>query len=110
MKKLSLLFCLFSLLTLTTSCGDDAGDPNDPPAGCTSNLSQDFQAELTNINTATTNWANAQTEANCSALKDAYNDYLDALEGWEDCANFYNQVAGWQAAVDSARESVDNIC
>ena len=33
-----------------------------------------------------------------TALKDAYNDYLDALEDWEDCAEFYDQVTSWQGS------------
>jgi len=109
MKKFSLLFLLVSLMTISISCGDD-NDPNEPPSGCTSNFTQDYANELTSINDATVAWTNDMSDSNCNALKDAYNDYLDALETWEDCANFYNQVTEWQAAIDATRASIENFC
>ena len=108
MKKFSILFFLATLVLFSIGCGGD--DPDDPPAGCDTVFAQTFNAELDDISTAAANYSNDPSAENCNALKDAYNDYLDALEDWEDCANFYNQFDEWQAALDAARQSVENIC
>jgi len=96
MKKYTLLFLFASMMTFAISCGDD---DNDSPSGCTQNFLNDYQTEIDNINAASTTWAMDPSEANCNALKDAYDDYFDALENWEDCANFYNQVTEWPLVV-----------
>ena len=90
---------------LFTACGDD-----DDPVNCSNSWTIEYQAELDAITAASTVWANDPSQANCDALKDAYNSYLDALEGWEDCANQVNQLTEWQAAIDAARLSADSIC
>ena len=109
MKKFSLLFLLLSFMTLSISCGGD-DDDNNTPTGCTASFIEDYATELNNIGEANTNYFNDMTQENCDALKDAYNAYLDALESWEDCANFYNQVTEWQAAIDETRANIDDIC
>ena len=108
MKKFSILLFMATLIIASFGCGGD--DPNDPPSGCNTVFSQTFNGELDAISTAANAYGMDPSQDNCDALKDAYNDYLDALEDWEDCANFYNQFDEWQAALDSARASVENIC
>lgn len=111
MKKFTLLFCFLSVMIIGIGCGgNDGGSSDDPPTGCSSNFTEDFLDEINNINTAIMAYAADQSEENCNAVKDAYNAYLDALEGWEDCANFYNQLQSWQEAIDTTRESIDTIC
>ncbi len=111
MKKFVILLFFFSLTALTIGCGDDdGGGSNNAPDGCTASFNTDLQTELTAINNATATWSNEPNEANCNALKDAYNDYLDALEEWEDCAEFYNQVTSWQEAIDATRVTINSIC
>ncbi|NNE14495.1 MAG: hypothetical protein HKN51_05930, partial [Saprospiraceae bacterium] len=90
------------------SCGGDDG-----PGGSSCNSqgwTVEYEDELDAVNDAATTWANDPTDANCEALKDAYNDYLDVLDDWEDCANQLDQFDEWQAAIDAARQTVDSIC
>lgn len=104
--KYTTVFILFSFLFLSISCGSN--DPTDP-GNCSTQFSQSFEDELTAVNVATQNYAADPSSENCQAFKDAYNDYLDALDDWEECANFYNQVTQWEQAIESARMSVDSI-
>jgi len=106
MKKLIFLSTILAMVMLTTSCGSD-GD--DTPENCSVAYSQAFEDELTNITNATQVYSTDPTPANCQAFKDAYSDYLDALEDWENCAIFYNQTAQWQQGIDAARASLDDI-
>ncbi|MDF1698313.1 MAG: hypothetical protein P1U56_20860 [Saprospiraceae bacterium] len=102
------IYLLFAFALCFASCGGDDG-----PSGAECNslgFTAEYEVELTAISEAATVWANDPTEANCDALKDAYNDYLDSLEKWEDCANELNQFNEWQAAIDAARQSVSSIC
>jgi len=114
MKKFTLLFFFATLMAFAISCGDDNDDgnmdPDTPPTGCTSNFSQDFIVEINNLNAATEAWTLDQNDDTCNALKAAYNSYLDALESWEDCANFYNQVEEWEQTLELLRESAESIC
>ena len=109
MKKFSTLLFMATFVLATIGCGGD-DDPNDPPAGCTAVFATTFNAEINAISAASQAYFADQTTENCNALKDAYNDYLDALEDWEDCANFYDQFDEWQTALNEARDSVEDIC
>ena len=84
------------------------GDSNDA-INCSTNFNQEFTLELNNISTAVQAFGVDQSTANCNALKDAYNAYLDGLETWEDCAIEFNNVTEWNAAIDSARESINQL-
>lgn len=99
---------VFALLFVSYSCGDD--DPvNNTPENCSTAFTESFEDDLTAVNTASTNYANDPSSSNCEAFKDAYNNYLDALEDWEECAVFYNQVTQWQQSLDAARTAVNGI-
>jgi hypothetical protein len=99
------MFCFFAFFILSTGCGDD----KDTPEGCATNFAATFQDELEDINTASANFSNDPSTANCEAFKDAYNDYLDALEDWEECANINNQVVEWQQSLDAARAAINDL-
>lgn len=105
--KYSTLVFVFTLLIFTISCGD-SNDPSNP-SGCSTEFAETFQDEIQTINTTTQNYANDPSTANCEAFKEAYQNYINALDSWEECANFYNQVAQWEQAIDAAQLSIDNI-
>jgi len=106
--KYSFLLCIFSLLILSTSCGDDS-DTNEAPENCTTAFTQSFEDELLAVTEASQNFSTDPSTTNCEAFKDAYNDYIDALDDWEDCANFYEQVAQWEQSLEAARDAVNSI-
>ncbi len=106
--KFSFLLCIFSLIILASSCGGD-NDANGTPENCSTAFAESFEAELLAVSNASQNFGTDPTPANCQAFKDAYNDYIDALGEWENCANFYNQVAQWEQSLEAARTAVNNI-
>lgn len=110
MKNLLYLLLISVLAIAGTACG---GDDDDGPSGADCNslqFSAEFQDEINAITAAATAFGNDPSQANCDALKAAYNSYLDELEDWEDCAIFYNQETEWRDAIDSTRAAVDTIC
>lgn len=106
MKQIALLFSLTLFIFLTTSCSSDA---DDTPENCSVAYSQAFEDELLNISNATQTYSADPSTANCEAFKAAYNDYLDALDNWEECAIFYNETAQWQQAIDATRVALDGL-
>lgn len=104
MKNLQKLIVLL-FAGITMSCGGD----DVVGATCSTNFAQSFEDEVTALNNASLAYGMDQSAANCEAFKNAYLDYIDALEDWDECAVFYNQEVEWQQALDSARESVNTI-
>lgn len=104
MKTLNLLL-LFCLTLVLFSCGDDEKDA----ANCANSFSQEFSDEITAITNASNVYAMDPTPANCNAFKTAYTNYINALQGWEDCAIQLNASDDWQQSIDDAMESVNQI-
>ena len=107
MKYTFFLF-IFSILILTSSCSND-DDPVTSSEDCTTTFSLSFEDELLAVNNTSQTYANDPSSSNCQSFKDAYQDYLNALDTWKDCANFYNQVVQWEQAIDAAQLSLDSI-
>lgn len=100
MKKLLLGFILISVFTFI-SCGDDGAD-------CTSQqFTNEVNAAIDKVNAAGTTWANDPTSANCQAFKDAANDYVNAVEGFDSCAGI--SQSEYDQAVQAARAAVNSI-
>lgn len=99
-----LIFLALGIFSLTiSSCGDD------DPADCTAQSFNTAQnAALDDVNNAGAVWANDPTQSNCDKLKDAANDYIDAIEDLEGCAGISN--ADYQAALQAARDVANGIC
>ena len=104
-------FSLFLLLLLTLglgACGNDDDGPSGP--ACNNTWTVEVQDELNDVTNAATAYSNDPSAANCNALKNAYNNYIDAIEDFEDCARLAGDLANWQAAIDNARAEVATIC
>ena len=84
-----------------TSCGDDAVDCD------AASFNSEVNAAINAVNAAGQTWANDPTQENCDALKDASNEYLDAVESYEGCDGF-NQ-SDFQQALQQARQAVNDI-
>jgi hypothetical protein len=98
-----LLACLlFATVVLTYSCKND----DDDPVGC--NYATEVQDELNAVTEAATAFGNDPTNAaKCQAYKDAYQDYLNALDDHIECAALSGQQAELQAAIDDAQAALD---
>ena len=92
---------------LFTACGDD----DDGPGGgnCNEVFTVQFEQEINDITAAATAYAMNPTPENCQAYKDAYNDYIDSLEDWADCADELGQSTEWQQSLDDARDAIDAL-
>ena len=109
MRKIS-FFHLLSILCFTllvTSCSKD-GDGLLP---CSTAWAADLQNEFSAITTAATAYAMDQSDANCNALKNAYQDYINELKPYGNCATLTGQSrADWQKAVSDAEDDVATLC
>lgn len=79
--KIRILLLLTSLCFLA-SCGGDDVDCTDTTA-----LNSTIASATNTLNAAITAWNGSdQMEESCKALRDAYEDYIDAFEDIQDCA------------------------
>ena len=107
MKNVSILrlIYLFSILALLSCKKDSETVP------CTATWATDLQHELTAISTAVTLYSADQTAANCTALKAAYQGYIDALKPYGNCATLTGQDrVSWQNSLNEAEAEIDTLC
>jgi hypothetical protein len=106
MKNVSFLrivyvFCILALL----SCSKDS-----EIVPCSAAWASDLQNELTAISTAVALYSVDQSAANCTALKVAYQGYIDALKPYGNCATLTGQDrVSWQNALNESEASIDAI-
>jgi gluconate kinase len=98
-----LLACfMLGLVVITYSCKKD----DDDPVGC--NYLTEVQNEANTLSAAATAFSEDPTNvAKCQAFKDAYQDYLNALESNIECATLSGQQAELQAAINQAQAELD---
>lgn len=103
-KKLLTCVLMGGLLWTATACNDDDDDPSD----C--NYLADVQDEIDALEAATDAYiADSTNPAKCQAWKDAYQDYLNALEDNIECATTAGQEDELQQAIDEAEAALANI-
>lgn len=106
MKKTSyhFVFVMFALMVLFSCTKENA-------AGCSGAWGTDLQNEITALSTALGIYYEDESEANCDDLKDAYQDYINALEPYGNCATLTGaNRAAWQDAINEAEASLNDIC
>ena len=100
--RLVYVFCTLALL----SCNKDS-----EIAHCSVAWATDLQSEITAISTAVALYSADQSAENCTALKAAYQSYVDALKPFGNCATLTGQDrTDWQTAVNEAEASISTIC
>lgn len=102
MKNLFALLFLALAITFSSCKKDDK-------VTC-DNFALTFEAELEAISTAAAAFSSEASTANCNNLKDAYSNYVDVLEAWEDCAATLNITSTWKTSLDEARANISSIC
>lgn len=106
--KFSLFYSFAFLFVLSiTSCGSDG--PGD--VDCTSSIAVNnaISDEVDGISVALQDYINDDSAANCDALKDAYQDYIDALKDLQDCADQAGDGASFAQALVDAEASIDTL-
>lgn len=68
-----------------------------------------LQDELSTLSTAASVYSSNPTTENCLAYKAAFNTYLNAAEGYVDCATQAGQGAQLQAEIDQARVELNAL-
>ncbi len=103
------IFLTFILCSnvLVSSCSKDG----DGVAPCSAAWATELQAEFTAITTAGTAYALDPSAANCSAYKAAYQDYINALKPYGNCATLTGQSrTDWKKSIDEAEADVSTLC
>jgi hypothetical protein len=89
------------------SCSKKATDPD----YCSSGWGTQVTAESNALNAALQTYATDQTPANCTALKTSYQNYLNALEPFVECATYTAQQKNeLQTIIDTAQQQIDTLC
>jgi hypothetical protein len=103
------VLCLLVVVTFIGlgSCKKKATDPD----YCSTSWATQLSAEVNALSAAAQAYATEQTPANCNAYKTAYQNYLDALEPFGDCALWTTQQkADLQDAIDEAQQQISTLC
>lgn len=101
------LIIIFCITLFITSCSKD-GDGAVP---CSTAYGSDLAGEITAISDALVVYYADESEANCSALKAAYQSYIDALKPYGDCATLAGtQRVEWQKILSDAEADLASIC
>ncbi len=98
----AIFFCLIILF----SCKKDSGIKP-----CSTAWALDLQHELSAITVAITAYSLDKSDANCIAVKAAYQGYVDAMRPYGNCATLTGQArTDWQKSMDDAEEDIDDWC
>jgi hypothetical protein len=88
------------------SCKKKATDPD----YCATSWATQLSAEVNALSTAAQAYGASQTAANCNAFKTAYQNYLNALDPFLDCAAWTVQERSeLQDAIDEAQQDINNL-
>jgi len=99
------LFSLFVILVVLGlgSCKKDSNDP----AGCSGAWATQVEDEVDALMSAMQAYSSDQSVANCNAYKDAYLDYIDAIEPLLDCSAYTaEQREELQDAIDQSEAAM----
>jgi len=89
------------------SCKKKVVDPD----YCSTTWVTQVTSESNAVSAAAQIYATTPTTANCNALKTAYQNYLNALEPFVDCASWTTQQTNeLQDAIDEAQQQVNAVC
>lgn len=107
--KISISLLALSLYFLTIGCGGGDDDSVSNACGANFNLGVEINAEVMALSDAATIYAMDPTPENCNAYKVAAQAYLDAVAGYEDCAQLSGQGDEYAQAIADAEASIDAI-
>ena len=113
MKTISLsVYRVLSLLVVISflgmgSCKKKSVDPD----YCGTAWASQVTSQTNAVSAAAQTYAANPTTANCNALKTAYQNYLNALEPFVDCASWTTQQSDeLQDAIDAAQQQINTLC
>lgn len=77
---------ILTLLVILTILGLSSCKKDKEPVGCTAAWATEIQDEISALSAAASAYGTEQTTETCNAYKDAYLDYIDALEPFVECS------------------------
>ena len=109
--SLSMYRVLFFLIVVSFlgmgSCKKKSADPD----YCGTAWATQVTAEVNALSTAAQTYASNPTAANCNAYKAAYQNYLDALEPFVECAAWTAQQRNeLEDAINEAQQQLTTLC
>jgi hypothetical protein len=109
MKNVFVFLSFFVFFTMVvSSCSKDGGTNG---GNCSYAWAADLQPEYNVITSAAVAYSQDPSAENCNALKAAYQDWIDALKPYGNCAALTGQDrVEWQQAVDDAEAKVATLC
>ncbi len=108
--KLTTYLSLFLVLSFLGFSNCSKNDENNP-GNCNYNWLVGVQDEFSAISTAATAYSSNPTTETCSALKAAYQAYIDALKPYGDCALLTGaDRQAFQTALEEAEADLPNLC
>lgn len=107
MHKIIALLAIVAILGLS-SCKKDK-DSNDP-AICSADLAIELDDEYDALLTAWDAYVSDMSVENCNAYKAAYQDYIDALKPFLECASWTaDELQDLQDAIDEAEAAMNEL-
>jgi len=89
------------------SCKKKATDPD----YCSTAWATQVTSEINAVSAAAQTYASDPTTANCNAYKAAYQNYLNALNPFVDCASWsVQQKNELEDAIDEAQQQISTLC
>lgn len=106
MSRLICLLIVVSFLGMG-SCKKNAADTDK----CGTSWATQLSSQTTAISTAAQTYASNPTTPNCNALKQAYQNYLNALEPFADCTAWtQQQKTQLQNEITEAEQEISTLC
>ena len=113
MKTISLsvyrVLCFLIIVSFlgTGSCKKKATDPD----YCGTSWATQVSSELNAVTAAAQTYASNPTTPNCNAYKAAFQNYLNALDPFVDCASWSAQQKNeLQDAINEAEQQINTLC
>ena len=109
MKSVTYLFLFTVVCFLGFSNCSKSNESN--PGNCDANWALGVQSELEAVSNALIAYSTDQNSTTCNAFKVAYQDYINALKQFEDCALLTGtDRAQFEAALQEAEDELPTLC
>ena len=108
MRTFVALVCTLAVFAvLSSSCKKDNNNNVTP---CATSWAVDLQDEAAALGDAASAYAQDPSTANCNAYQQAYQNWINGLQGWANCASAAGLQQEWQEAVNDAQDALANLC
>jgi hypothetical protein len=110
MNKKTLLIAVLFALALCACKKDKDDDDNDTL--CSGVWTTEVADELNAVSAAAMAYATNPSHETCVAYKDAYQDYIDAMQKFSNCVALWTpqERENYEASLDEAEDNINSLC